>query len=626
MMGIGLMYDVRFAIPDPPDLRFLNPLDYAVIGLYLLLVAGAGVYVARFNRDTGDYFKGGGRIPWGLSMVSLFISGFSAFMFVGAAGVTYKDGGGALVLFTLAAPAYLLGWAVYGPLWRRTRIDTPMEFLSRRFSTSTTYFYTLLAVVPNVLTLGILIYTLCIFVSTALGFNAATFDLGVAQVNGFQLSILATGGVMVIYTLFGGLWAVMVTDALQFVILLLVTLLLLPIAYVFLGDGSLTAGIARLARDAPEGYFDLSLTGRPALFWGAYLVNIVMGYNVNWHIAQRYYSVPNERDTRKMALWCAGLGLVLPLMWILPVMATPILFPDMASLWPELREPSEAAFVTLALAVLPHGLLGFMVAAIFAATMSSVDTTINWLSAVVTHDAYVPVARRLRGQAPSDRAQLVFARGAVAVMGIFAIWMALTMERYGGAFDVYLRADSLYRPAMFVPLMLGLVITRTPWWSGMASFGAGVVAIFAAAMAANHAQGIPVDSFGAFFTPLTVHVAGLELGRYEMNTLVGVGVSALVFLGSMVFKRRPAWYAARVEALEADLKTPVLDSGEPADLRGARAYRLAGRLTLVMGGLLLLIAVALPDGRWLNAAGGVLGLAIGGALIGFVGRYRPGQR
>ena len=384
-------------MPPTPELTFLDGLDYAVIGLYMLTVVGIGLYVSRFNRRTEDYFKGGGHIPWGLSAVSLFISGFSAFMFVGAAGVAYGSGGGALVLFSLAGPAYLFGYFVYGVLWRRTRIDTPMQFLGRRYSPGTTYFYTLLAVFPNVLILGIWIYTLCILTSSALGFNALTFDLGVATVDGFELSILVTGVVLVIYTMLGGLWAVMVTDALQFLILFILTLVMLPVAYHFLGDGSIVDGVGRLVREAPEGYFAVTLAGQPKLFWASYFISVVLGYNVQWHIAQRYYSVPDERDTRKMALWCAGLGVLMPLLWITPVLVTPVLFPDLAAMWPELAEPSEAAFVTLALSVLPHGLLGFMVAAIFAATMSSADTTFNWLAAVLTKDVYVPVAERLGG-------------------------------------------------------------------------------------------------------------------------------------------------------------------------------------------------------------------------------------
>ncbi|MFP4541670.1 MAG: sodium transporter, partial [Opitutales bacterium] len=91
------------------ELSYLNSLDYAVLGLYMLAVVVVGFVVARFNRSTGDYFKGGGHIPWKLSMLSLFISGFSAFMFVGAAGIAYGNGGGAILLFSFALPAYLLG-------------------------------------------------------------------------------------------------------------------------------------------------------------------------------------------------------------------------------------------------------------------------------------------------------------------------------------------------------------------------------------------------------------------------------------------------------------------------------------------------------------------------------------
>ncbi|MEX0326184.1 MAG: hypothetical protein AB3N33_08870, partial [Puniceicoccaceae bacterium] len=142
-----------------PELSFLNRLDFTVVGLYMLAVLGVGFYVARFNKATTDYFKGGGHIPWKMSMLSLFISGFSAFMFVGAAGITYGNGGGAILLFSFALPAYLIGAWVFGWRWRRTRLDTPPPFLTRPYSQGTTYFYTILAGVPNTPVLGIMIYT-----------------------------------------------------------------------------------------------------------------------------------------------------------------------------------------------------------------------------------------------------------------------------------------------------------------------------------------------------------------------------------------------------------------------------------------------------------------------------------
>ncbi|MGB2959950.1 MAG: hypothetical protein WBG01_04835 [Bacteroidota bacterium] len=606
------------------ELKHLNILDYIIVGLYLLMVIATGLYVSRFNKKSDDYFKGGGHIPWGLSAISLFVSGFSAFMFVGAAGVTYQNGGGAIILFSLALPAYLLGYYIYGPLWRRTRIDTPMQFLSRRFSPGTTYFYTFLSVLPNVLILGTMIYTLCIFVSTALGFNTVVFDLGFMKMNGFELSLFVIGFVMVFYTLLGGLWAVMVTDALQFLILFLITLTILPVSYYVLGDGDILAGVSRMIHEAPQGYFDIDIVGRPTIFWLAYSMNIVMGYNVNWHIGQRYYSVPDERDTKKMARWCAVLSIVMPMMWIFPVMTTTILFPSMETLWPELTKPAEASFVTLALAVLPHGLLGIMVAAILAATMSSVDTTFNWLAAVLTKDAYVPLTKRYRGREPSERAQLAFGKTSVAVMGILAIWIALSVGQFGGAFDVYLRADSLYKPSMFVPVMLGLVYTRTPWWSGMVAFGSGVVAILVISVFANLANGIPVDSMGSIFEPINVTVFGVEMGRYEVNTFTGISVSGIVFVLSALFNKRKGAFAERITSLERDLRTPAHATTDAIDLRGVRAYTFAGRLAVIIGAVLVFLGLFAGSGAGigLNVAIGLLAVLMGSLVVYGTRRYQ----
>ena len=595
-----------------PELRALGAYDYGILVIYMIMVLSVGVYVSRFNRASGDYFKGGGQVPWVLAGLSLFISGFSAFMFVGAAGVTYGNGGGALLLFSLAFPAYLLGYWIYGPLWRRTRIDTPMQFLQRRYSPSTTYVYSLLAIIPNVLTLGIWLYMLCIFVSSALGFQDVTVSLGGQSFSGFQMTVLVTGAVLVTYSVLGGLWAVMVTDAVQFIILLVISLVLFPAAFAFLGDGSFSAGVSRLFQEAPEGYFSINLADQPPVFWIAYLLNVVMGYNVNWHIAQRYYSVGDERDTRKMALWCAVLGLVLPMLWILPVLTTPILFPDMAALWPHLAKPSEAAFVSIALAVLPHGLLGIMVAAIFAATMSSADTSFNWLGAVITKDVLVPISRRLKGMDPSERTQLLMGKLSVAIMGLFSIWVAFNMDKYGGAFDVYLRADSIYKPAMFVPVMLGLLYTRTPWWSGIAAVMGGVLAIVLVGVGAQLAQGGGASLLDAVFSNLEVTLGGVVLTRYEINTLVGISVSTMIFAGSAFFDRREGAFSARITALEQDLRTPALAAtGVPADPRGLSAFRITAWMAIGLGLLLLGSGIVFVDGRLLNFASGLTALIIG---------------
>jgi Na+/proline symporter len=309
------------------------------------------------------------------------------------------------------------------------------------------------------------------------------------------------------------------------------------------------------------------------------------------------------------------------MLWILPVLTTPILFPDMAALWPHLAKPSEAAFVSIALAVLPHGLLGIMVAAIFAATMSSADTSFNWLGAVITKDVLVPISRRLKGMDPSERAQLLMGKLSVAIMGLFSIWVAFNMDKYGGAFDVYLRADSIYKPAMFVPVMLGLLYTRTPWWSGIAAVLGGVLAIVLVGVGAQLAQGGGASVLDAVFSNLEITLGGVVLTRYEINTLVGISVSTLIFAGSAFFDRREGAFATRITALEQDLKTPALAAtGVPADPRGLSAFRITAWMSIGLGLLLLGSGIFFVDGRLLNFASGLTALLIGIIIHGLLMR------
>ena len=269
-------------------------------------------------------------------------------------------------------------------------------------------------------------------------------------------------------------------------------------------------------------------------------------------------------------------------------------------------------------------MLGIMVASILAATMSSVDTTFNWLAAVVTKDAFVPLSKRFRRREPSERIQLAFGKSTVAILGVIAIWIALNIGKYGGAFDVYLRADSLYKPSMFVPIILGLVFTRTPWWSGMLAFGGGVVAIIIVDIIANISQGMPADSFGAIFTPITVNVLGLEMGRYEINTLTGISVSGILFLLSAFFNKREGAFAQSISSLERDLKTPAHATTSKIDLSGIRAYLLAGRLAMVIGGLLLLLAIPTMSsgGAGLNVVAGLFAIALGAGVVYFTKRVQ----
>lgn len=577
-----------------PTLNHANAADYALIALYFGIVIFVGWYSSRKNKNTDDYFKAGGQVPWFLAGVSNWVSGFSAFMFVAAAGFTYKHGLGAAVVFTAATWAYLVGAFYFASRWRRARINSPLEFLTRRYSSSTTYFYTVTAIVPQVIGIGQGLYILCIFVSTALGFANEQHAILGLNLTGLELTMISIGIVMIVYTVIGGLWAAVLSDAVQGVIILVTSLLILPVTFRYLGNGDgIGAGFARLWREAPEGYFGLNgQTGDP-LFLLSYAAASMLGYNVAWWQVQRYQSVPDERSARKMALLCAGLSFFGPLLWILPVMGARIIFPNIAEVWPQFAAPEEASFVGLALMLLPHGLIGFVIAAILSATLGQASDGFNWLAATITRDIYVPLRRRAGLPVPGEKNQMRVGQVTMLVIGVLGIVAALFIARTGGAFAFALKYYSLAGPGFMMPVFLGMIYRKTPWWSGMAS----CLAAFTAAFGLMAAGAFPEND-------------------YERNIISAITAATVVFVISAFFYRKDDPRSAEVQRLDADLRTPVpVDPDQPAG--GLKDFQMLAMVSVLLG-VVLIACVVLPSSPLappsINVVAGVVLFVIGGLL------------
>lgn len=582
------------------QIKHVDLLDFAVVGAYLLMLTGIGIYLSKFNKNVDDFFKGGGKIPWWISGISTFVAGFSAFMFVAAAGYTYKNGMGAVVLFTSAFWAYWLGYFVYATKWRRSRLSSPMEFLTRRYSQGTTYYYTLLSIVPAIMGLGLNIYILCIFISTSLGIIDTSFNLGIVSVSGLEFSMIMTGLVMLIYTSAGGLWAVVITDVLQFVVILIVSALIFPLAFMALGgSGGFFHGIARLLSESPPGYLGLHDVSARPVFYIAYFISTLIGYNAAWHVGQRYYSVPTERDARKMAILCAVLSLVLPLLWIAPTMAARMLFPSIETIWPQLAEPAEASFVTLALTLLPNGLIGLTVSAILAATMTSLDTQLNYLASILVRDVYVKIRGTKSGRDPSEQHQLRVGRMTAFGLGLLAIITAIIVQRTKGVFDFALMYYSWFAPAMLTPIMLGFLYTKTPSWSANASATAGLLVVW-----------------------LGNVVLDVAPYQYEFNIFGGVGVCTLVFFGSALFRETRIPTLARIASFKKDLEDPATQESLQWDPNALQSYKIVGILTIGIGVALLFLNLvpASTDVVLLNTTAGLCTVALGVLILWYFKR------
>ena len=544
----------------------VNSVDYVVIGLYALLMVLVGLYVMRFNRGAAEYFRGGSRIPWLVAGLSCFMAGFSAWTFTGAAGVAYRAGVAATGLYIGNALSFLLGYLVFATRWRRSRVTTVMEYLTGRFNQTTHQTFSWTTIVFQLFTSASMLYGLSLFVSSACGFPVTW-------------TILGAGAIIVFYCVLGGLWAVVVTDFLQASILMPFCLVLVITSL------SRVGGVTGLVHSLPPEMKTLHVSGEFGwLYLVSWTIMVSFGYNTS-AMAQRYFSVDNERSARKVALLCCGLFFAGAFLWFIPPMAMRVLYPDLHAVWPSLAHPSEAAYAVASLTLLPHGLIGVMLAAMFSATMANLSAQFNVKSGILTKDVYQSLLRKSAG----DRELLVVGWVTTFMVGGATTVLAVIMAASGQSiFQVMLTFNTLISLAYGPPALLGLAVRRTPPWSGLASFGIGLI----------------LGLLGAF----VYHWSLIQQVTYIIPASFGV------FFLSMLFDQGDTPARAR---LFKNLNTPIDVAEELKDFPDytAPVFRFLSRTILCIGLLsLLLLLTAPPDQRMTVLWFAALTLSVGGSL------------
>jgi SSS family transporter len=442
-----------FIKAEDEDMHSANGVDYAVIGCYAVLMVLVGFYVMKFNRGAAEYFRGGNRIPWLVAGLSSFMAGFSAWTFTGAAGVAYRAGIAVIGLYVGNALSFLLGYFLLATRWRRSRISTVMEYLSARFNQTTRQTFSWTIVVVQLFTSASVLYGLSLFVSSACGFPVLW-------------TVVGAGAIIMSYCVMGGLWAVVVTDFLQASILMPFCLVLVIMSLIRVG------GLSGLIHSLPPQMKTIHMSGEFGwIYILSWTVMVSFGYNTS-AMAQRYFSVDNERSARKVALLCSGLFLVGAFLWFIPPMAMRVVYPDLHTIWPGLANVSEAAYAVASLTLLPHGLIGIMLAAMFSSTMANLGAQFNVKSAILSKDVY----QTLIHKSASEHELLIVGWITTFLVGSLTILIAGIMASTGqSVFSVMLTFNTLISLAYGPPALLGLVIRRTPPWSGLASFAVGLI-------------------------------------------------------------------------------------------------------------------------------------------------------
>lgn len=400
-------------------------LDITVAGVFTLLIVLLGLQFKSGQGDSKAFFAGGGQVPWWISGLSLFMSFFSVGTFVVWGAIAYSDGLVSVsIQMTMAISGFIIALFI-APAWNRQRVLTAAQFITRRVGLPTQKFYSATFLVMNLFTAGAFLYPVGKIIEVTTGIN-------------LNLAILLLGAFIILYTSVGGLWAVLTTDVLQFIVLTAAVLLIIPLSIDAAG------GLTSFVDSVPDDFFNLTNDKYSAGFLVAFLIYNTLFIGGNWAYVQRYTSVPNERDAKKVGWLFGCLYLIAPIIWMLPPMLYRSIEPGL------IATETENAYLLMSQQVLPTGLLGLVIGAMVFATASSVNTTINIAAGVFTSDVYPNLVKSQRLK------PMVIARLSSATFGILAILVAMSVQSMGGIVNVVLSVAALTGAPLYLPPLWAL--------------------------------------------------------------------------------------------------------------------------------------------------------------------------
>jgi SSS family solute:Na+ symporter len=474
----------------------MNVLDWGIIAIYALVVLGIGVWASRKQTNTDEYFRGERQLPWWAIGLSIIATSFSAASLLGGPGEGFNHGFLYLQLQLGDLVGYLLVIALLLPFFVGLNLTTAYEYLEKRFDTKTR-------------ARGSLCFLL--FVIARLGGLLYAASLVVATVTGLPLwgAILLVGAVSIVYTTAGGIAAVVWTDVLQF-------------AMIFVG---LAAGIWAAVRGVPGGLGQLwqaaAEGGRLTLFNPTWepdsvrsLPTALVAYGIlafavagtNQQSVQRYVSCADEPSARKAILlgWFSGF------VGVAATLLLGVLLFGFYQINPGLPEDTAPDGILPYFIVnqVPAGASGFLVAAIFAAAMSSIDSALHALATCMTVDFY----QRFTRPDPPQARSLQVAQGLIIIWGILGIFSAFYVASTGEALLPFLiKYTTLFLGPLLGIFLMGVLFPRVN--SNGAFYGTIAAALVLAAGSSTGWLSFPGIWQSAIAAPLAI-ILGLVISYF----------------------------------------------------------------------------------------------------------------
>ena len=499
--------------------------DWVVMVIYFLAVMLFGSYFGRYTKTTSDFFFGGRRFSWWLITMSIVATGVGSHSFVKYSAKGFQHGMSSTMTYLndwFFVPFFMFGWL---PILVYSRIRSIPEYFEKRFSPSARFLATILLLLYMIGYIGIGFLTLGKAVIPMLPKAFVLF--GVTFPITLMGAIIVIAIITGIYITFGGQTAVIFTDLLQGFILLFAGFALFFIGISYLGGFDVFWDLLPIEWKLPLADFNkppgFNFVG---IFWQDAIAGSIGFLFMNQGLIMRFLACKNVNEGRKAA--AVNILFILPLSavvvgnagWIgkaISISTPSIVSPDTSP---------DQIFVVVANIVASPGIFGFIMAALTAALMSTVDTLINATAAIFINDVYRPINRFLnsigKGSPITDRHELVAARWASVAITSLGVLAVLAFKNFPTVYEAHGYFHSTLTPPLVVAIFFGV------FWKRFSP--AGVITTFVGGVALM----IIGARYPAFFIAPFDH--GIEMNpsrpysyiRALYNTFACIGVGMLV--------------------------------------------------------------------------------------------------
>ena len=407
--------------------KVLSTVDLVIIGLYFCVVFAIGFYFSRKERTSKDYFLAGRNVGWFAIGASLFVSNISTEHFIGLAGSGASSGLAVGHFEWLACFMLLiLGW-VFVPFYLRSNVFTMPEFLERRFNRSCATYLASISVLAYIFTkISVHLYAAAIVLERVVGWSPMTSAI---------ILVIATG----IYTIAGGLAAVIYTDLVQTLILVAGAVILTLLGLHQAG------GFGALRVALPASYFHMikpasdSAFPWTGIFFGAPILGIWY-WCTDQVMVQRVLSARSESHAKAATIFAGFLKILPVFILVLPGLIAVALYRELFQFGPDGQVLNgDIAFPTMIVNLLPSGLVGLMIAALLAALMGAMSSVFNSASTLITLDFY----KKYRPNA-TEKNLVTFGQAATGVMVVLGLLWVPFIHLISSQLYIYLQSVQAY--------------------------------------------------------------------------------------------------------------------------------------------------------------------------------------